>query len=314
MNEFEIIEKFFRASSAGPGLAIGVGDDCAVIDIPHGQQIVLTTDTLVEGVHFPRQSPPAKLGYRTCATALSDIAAMGGSANWASLALSLPSFDDSWVSEFVSGFGKALAIDKSSLVGGDLTRGPLAITWHITGTVPRHQALLRSGCCVDDDIYVSGTLGGAAYALDFLSLSNAPDAVLEPYWAPLPRMALGRAILPLASSCIDISDGFVGDLGHLLRRSEVAAIIDIQAIPVNENLRVLSDEARLALALNGGDDYELCFTAKKTCRRALDAMGHTLGINLTRVGKIVAPMDAAYVARDSTGAALQSTSFQHFAD
>ena len=194
MNEFEIIEKFFNTSQTGAGVRTGIGDDCAVLEHSSDEDLIVTSDTLVENVHFPSASPPDKLGYRSCATALSDIAAMGGTARWASLALTLPDIDESWLARFVTGFKSALAIDGTSLIGGDLSRGPFTLTWHITGTVANNSALLRSGCLAGDDIYVSGTLGGAAYALDFLQSDDVDPALVERYWFPQPRLELGRAI------------------------------------------------------------------------------------------------------------------------
>ena len=312
MNEFEIIEKFFIAGEAGRGVRTGIGDDCAVLQPTANERLVVTTDTLVENVHFPPSSPPEKLGYRSCATALSDIAAMGGKALWASLALTLPKVEEPWMARFVSGFNRALAIDDTSLVGGDLTQGPFTITWHITGTAPNSGPLLRSGGLIGDDIYVSGNLGGAAYALEFLNSDDVKLALLEPYWYPHPRLELGRAIAPFATSCIDISDGFLGDLGHILRQSRVAAELDIGRLPVHSNLDKLSDNTATSIALNGGDDYELCFTAPSRSRVELDSLNKTVEPRITRVGKIVAADEEAYVPRSTEGELLQAISYRHF--
>ena len=311
MGEFEIIEKYFKAAHQSDGVELGIGDDCAVLSIPSDQQLVLTTDTLVEKVHFPEVSNAEHVGYRTCATALSDIAAMGGTARWASLALTTPVFDEDWFRLFVIGIERAFAYDNTLLIGGDLTRGPLAITWHITGTISLGKALRRSGCDIGDAIYVSGELGGAANALHLMQSNDVDPALLEPYWFPRPRLALGRAIAPFASSCIDISDGFLGDLNHLLKASDKSGVLELERIPLAANASQLSTHERLDLALNGGDDYELCFTAAQQHQESISQVAKQLGVALTRVGKIVSAESEPGVF-DADGEALLPESYQHF--
>lgn len=286
MNEFEIIEQYFSRFTVHDSVLVAPGDDCAVLELASDQQLIVTTDTLVEGVHFPKASPPEKLAYRSCATALSDIAAMGGHARWASLALTLPSVNPIWLDEFSHGVGNALALDETSLIGGDLTQGPLSITWHITGTVATGQAILRSGAEIDDDIWVSGTLGGAAQALNFLATEKSNHPSLDRYWQPIPRLRLARTIRPYASSCIDISDGFLGDLRHILKASGVSAIIELIALPIDPALDALTDDQQMQYALCGGDDYELCFTAKPAHAAELIRLANNTGTMLSRVGKI----------------------------
>ena len=310
MKEFDIIEHFFRPSFAGRGVKVGPGDDCAVLAVSPHEDLLATTDTLIEGTHFPEQSPPAKLGYRSCATALSDIAAMGGHARWASLSLTMPLFEEKWLKPFVEGFQRALLIDETALIGGDLTQGPLSITWHITGTIPHNTATLRSGAELQDDIYVTGTLGAAAYALEFLQTKkNHPS--LDRYWSPSPRLSLSRDLQEITTSCIDISDGLLADLSHILRASNAGAIIDSAAIPAHESLNELDAAKRLAYLLGGGDDYELCFTASRASSRELAALSDQTGVRLTAIGS-VAEKDDGSLIRDVNGVMLEASGYQHF--
>ena len=311
MGEFDIIERYFRAAKSAASIDVGIGDDCAVIDVPNDQQLIVTTDSLVEGVHFPIDSEPRKLAYRTCATAISDIAAMGGTANWASLALTVPKFDEAWFSEFVHGFEQALSVDNTRLIGGDLTKGPLVVTWHIMGTVPSGTALLRSGSVIGDDIFVTGELGGAAHALSLLTSDDISGPLLDAYWFPTPRLKVGRALGPYASACIDISDGLLGDLNHILRASATSAVIDLASIPIAPALRNLTHEKCLALALNGGDDYELCFTAAKKYHAEINAISENCAVPITRIGEIVAAQQPTSITT-TDGETLSPTSFQHF--
>lgn len=311
MNEFEIIERYFAAETSTPGVKMGPGDDCAVLEVPLDEDLILTTDTLVEQVHFPELSPPEKLGYRSCATALSDIAAMGGRARWASLALTLPTFESAWMTSFVAGFYKALSIDNTALVGGDLTRGPLSITWHITGSVRKNGSILRSGAQAGDEIYVSGELGGAAYALNFLAQDSASHASLPAYWSPMPRLSVGRGIAAFASSCIDISDGFLADLTHILKASGKSATVDCNVIPTHPALDELNQAERLRYALEGGDEYELCFTTKPGCSERLDEISRGFNLPISRVGEIL-ESDGDSVIYASTGEILGVQGYQHF--
>lgn len=289
---------------------MGPGDDCAVMGVAPHEDLLVTTDTLLEGTHFPTQSPPAKLGYRSCVTALSDIAAMGGHARWASLALTIPLFDMDWMKAFVESFQGALAIDNTVLVGGDLTQGPLSITWHMTGTIAKNTAVLRSGAKLQDDVYVTGTLGAAAYALKFLN-AEQPHPSLERYWSPSPRLSLSRDLAGVATSCIDISDGLLQDLSHILRASNLGAVIDCSAIPAHDSLSPLESSQRLDYLLSGGDDYELCFTANPTDSIAIAALSKQSNVEITRIGSITARENGVLVRNDQ-GEELAARGYQHF--
>ncbi|MEM7467278.1 MAG: thiamine-phosphate kinase [Pseudomonadota bacterium] len=311
MNEFEVIKRFFQSPSESTGLAVGIGDDCAVLSPPPGHQLVLTTDTLLEGVHFPAKCPADKLGFRSAAAAISDIAAMGGTANWANLALSVPKIEPVWLENFVGGFSDVFGIDKTSLIGGDLTRGPLSITWHITGVVPDGQAMLRTGSDVGDDIYVTGELGSAAFAVRYLDAGEMSEALNSAYWAPLPRTNIGREIRAFASSCIDLSDGLLGDLQHILAASHVAAQLDLESIPLSAALDKLPKKEKLNLGINGGDDYELCFTAKPTHRSAIEEIAVRCNVPISKIGAIISPNEHGMI-QSSCGEILTPASFDHF--
>lgn len=312
MGEFDIIEKYFKHDAKHADVELGVGDDCAIVNISAGEQLIMSTDSLVESVHFPPQSNACDLGYRSCATALSDIAAMGGSARWASLALTLPNFEASWLSDFARGFQRACALDNTVLIGGDLTSGPLSVTWHITGTVPRDTAMRRSGNAPGELIFVTGELGGASAAVDWLGSDQMPEDLWQAYWLPQPRLAFGRAIRPLASSCIDISDGLLGDLQHLLTASDTAAMLDTDRVPIAKALAHISPEDSLALALNGGDDYELCFTAPKDNGEAINELASRYGLAVSQIGEIVSGENGAIIT-SKAGEVLVPASFEHFA-
>lgn len=270
MGEFELIRRYFaplaRAARPGAnnsGLLLGVGDDCAIQRVPAGHDLVFSVDTLVQGVHFPVDYSPRHLGWRALAVAVSDLAAMGAQPVCFTLALTLPQASAHWLEEFAAGLAQGSAEFGIALAGGDTTRGPLTLSLQVHGTVPRGQALRRSGACVGDLVCVSGQLGDAGAALDFLEQS-APDAdaasVLERYHHPRPQLVLGQALRAVASAAIDISDGLHADFVHILQASAVGATIDLAAVPVSEPLRRLKGEQAAAFAMQSGDDYELCVT------------------------------------------------------
>ena len=311
MGEFEIIQQFFKTQPPDGGVELGIGDDCAIVNVPDQHQLIVTSDTLVENVHFPPNSDAESVAYRSCATALSDIAAMGGTARWASLTLTVPNYSEDWFIGFVAGMERALAYDQTRLIGGDLTQGPLTIGWHISGTVAQGAAMCRDGSQKGDTIFVTGTLGGAAGALSRLGSEDIPQSLLDAYWSPQPRLEIGRAIQSQASSCIDISDGFLGDLMHLLSASGNAAVLDLENIPISVGLKNLAARDQLSFALNGGDDYELCFTAKKKFVHELRKVGKQYGVPITAVGEILAAHPQGPIFT-SSGEPLLPKSYQHF--
>lgn len=271
MNEFSIIEKFFKKQAALNSTVIkGIGDDCALLSPPSGQALAVSTDTLVAGVHFFHDTPPQAIGHKSLAVNLSDLAAMGATPAWATLSLTLPHYDKKWLASFCKGFFSLAHAHGLSLVGGDLTHGPLSITIQVIGFVPAKQALARDRAQDGDFIYVSGPLGDAKAALAIsenhlsTSLKNQ-SALMKKLHYPVPKIELGLALRGYAHAAIDISDGLIGDLGHILKASAVGATLFVEQIPLSATLKkIISLEKARRWALEGGDDYELCFTAKKT--------------------------------------------------
>ena len=286
--EFSIIEQFFKtAQHQHSGCAVGIGDDCAILDVPENMQLAVSTDTLVEGVHFLSETEPTSLGHKVLAVNLSDLAAMGAKPAWVSMAITLPSIDKEWLSKFTTGFFALANQHGVKLIGGDTTQGPLSITINIMGLLPVGQRLLRSGAKVGDGIYVSGTIGGAGLGL--LKAQQAPnngeDVDLLGYLKPTPQIKLGQKLLNNASACIDISDGLSADLNHILKASAVGAKLDHDLLPINESVREharqLDDEL---WPYSTGDDYELCFTLpKKLSQEAMDVINDC---SITKIGVI----------------------------
>jgi thiamine-monophosphate kinase len=318
MNEFDIIERYFKPlGDSTAHIALGIGDDAAVLDVPAGEQIVVTTDTQVESVHFPAAADPAAVAYRSCAAALSDIAAMGASARWLSLALTLPRADANWLQGFAAGATEAIGFAGAVLVGGDTTSGPLTITWNIIGTVPRDAALRRDGARAGDALYVSGNLGSARAALDLLASRDGDNPSLHPvlarYWHPAPRLALGTQLRGLASSCIDISDGLLADATHLARRSDVGVEIVSSELPLlPELVALVGTERAREFALTGGDDYELCFSVPPACERELLQLATKSDVPLSRVGRITRGSDVRVIGSDGRPAPTTRAGYRHF--
>ena len=265
-SEFSIISRYFSSLGGGSAVDLSVGDDCAILRLNEGERLATSTDTLIEGVHFPEDAFPEDIGYRAVAVAVSDLAAMGARPIGMTLALTLPEADDFWLNMFSQGLAAAVSAFDIPLVGGDTTRGPLVITVQVMGALPVGAALLRGGAKVGDGVYVSGTVGDAAGALAFMQGSWQPEAahgeyLLQRFYRPTPRLTLGRNLLDTASAAIDVSDGLVADAGHIAAASGVRIVLDPALLPLSE--AVMSYESRekaLLWALTGGDDYELCFT------------------------------------------------------
>ena len=296
--EFDLIEVIrARVNAARDDVALGVGDDAALLDVSAGRQLVACTDTLVAGVHFPRDAAPDDIGWKALAVNLSDLAAMGAAPAWALLALTLPQADSGFVERFAGGFAELARAHDVALVGGDTTQGPLAITVTALGWVPRGTALMRGGARVGDAVFVTGTLGDAAGALRLLRDSGLGNRDLGKSGAalrgrldrPLPRIAAGLALRGIASACIDVSDGLIADLGHICAASGVAAEIEADGLPISQELAASFDaQTCCEFALAGGDDYELCFAASAEREAEITAMLERAGCDVTRIGRIVA--------------------------
>lgn len=315
LSEFALIRRFFTRPAQRARL--GIGDDAALIEPPCGG-LALSVDTLNEGVHFLPGTDARRLGHKSLAVNLSDLAAMGAAPRHALLALSLPSVDERWLEEFSSGLFALAGRYGVELIGGDTTRGPLSISITVLGEVPLELALRRDGARAGDDIWVSGELGGAALGLACLQArarldEESRNALVQRLEAPQPRIELGLGLRGLASAAIDISDGLTGDLGHLLERSGVAARIEYARVPRPAAFSRLADaELERELVLAGGDDYELLFTAPAARRSAVETLGAGLGLPLARIGAVAA--GAGLVVCDAAGAPMaQSRSHDHFA-
>lgn len=293
MNEFEIIRHYFQKPGAlPPELVLGIGDDAAVIQPPAGVQLVLTTDTLVEGRHFFLSTDARSIGHKALAVNLSDLAAMGAHATGFTLNLSLPEADKSWLNDFSKGLFDLAETHKLTLVGGDTVRGPLVVTITAYGWVKQGQALTRSGARVGDQVFVSGQLGNAALAV-LTRLGKLPLVKKEAQKVescldyPQPRLALGEALHGYATSVIDISDGLKADLSHVLEQSKVGARLYASRIPISSVYKRHQETLQgLCTAVSFGDDYELCFTASAEHESALEQLGKHRGCRITRIGEI----------------------------
>jgi thiamine-monophosphate kinase len=318
LTEFALIRRFFTHRASGA--VLGVGDDAAIVRVRPGYELIISTDMLVAGRHFAAGADPEKLGHKSLAVNLSDIAAMGAQPRWATLALALPRADARWLAAFSRGFMRLARRHGVDLVGGDTTRGPLAICVQIAGEVPSGRALRRDGARTGDDIWVSGTLGDAALALAAGRLRLAPrerQALETRLDAPTPRIGLGMALRGVARSAIDVSDGLVADLGHICERSRVGAVVELASIPVSAVFKRHFDRsaARAAL-LSGGDDYELCFTAGRARRGAIARVARRVRLRLSRIGRITRLRRGAppVTVLDTAGrpVRLERTGYQHF--
>ncbi len=318
MNEFDLIDRYFKPlGDETTDVALGIGDDAAVLNVPPGEQIVVTTDTQVESVHFPPAADPTAIAYRSCAAALSDVAAMGASVRWVSLALTLPRADANWLQRFAVGAADALKFAGGVLVGGDTSSGPLAITWNVIGTLPRDAALRRDGARAGDALYVSGHLGAARAALDLLDSRAGDDpcrqALLVRYWKPVPRLALGMQLRGLASSCIDVSDGLVADAAHLASRSGVGVEIVSDDLPLlPELVAFVGIERAREYALTGGDDYELCFSVPPNLEHDVLQLATSCRVPLSRIGRITRESGIRVIGGDGHTTPTSRTGYRHF--
>jgi thiamine-monophosphate kinase len=314
--EFDLIGEYFTRTPRHA--ALGVGDDCALLDPAPGMQLCISCDMLVEGRHFLSTVAPQRLGHKALAVNLSDLAACGAEPLAFTLALALPRADEAFLRPFAAGLWTLADAHGIDLVGGDTVAGPLNICITVFGQVPCGQALLRSGARAGDDLWVSGTLGDARAALEVfrgtLDLDGTAFSRLRlSMEQPQPRVALGQRLRGIASSAIDISDGLLGDLGHLMRRSGVGATVDCDALPRSATLAGLSAEVQRLCLLHGGDDYELLFTAAASRRDAVLAAARAAGVPASRVGRIEAGNALQVV--DGQGRALEHNArgFDHFA-
>ena len=319
LSEFALIDRIRARTQGRADIVLGIGDDAALLQPLAGHWLAVTADTLNSGVHFPPETLPADIGWKTLAVNLSDLAAMGATPAWGTLALSLPEADAAWIDAFADGFFALADSHAWRLIGGDTTRGPLSLSVTAFGQVPHGQALRRDGAQVGDDVWVSGTLGDAAGGLRLWQRGvldvtcAAEDAHLaylrQRLLRPTPRLALGIALRGIATAAVDVSDGLLADLGHITARSGVGARVSSGQVPVSAAAtNLLGETAARDAALRGGDDYELCFTAPAGHREAIHRLADHLRLPLTRVGWIDAGTGVQLDGEAGAGG------YQHFVD
>lgn len=319
MGEFDLIRRYFAAASCAqgaPGVVLGIGDDCALLQAAPGEQLAISTDTLVVGVHFPLDCDPFLLGQRALGVSASDLAAMGASPLGFTLALTLPQADAAWLDGFARGLDRMARACGLALIGGDTTRGPLAMTLTVFGGVPAGQALTRSGARPGDLLCVGGSLGDGGGALPLvLSATQEADAqadyLLDRYWAPQPQLALGQWLRGRATAALDVSDGLLADCGHIARASGVAVLVERERLPLAPALLArYGREVALAHALGGGDDYRLVFALAPEQRAAAEAQWPELAV----IGRIESGSGVHLLDADGRELTPPATGYQHFHD
>ncbi|MEQ1837789.1 MAG: thiamine-phosphate kinase [Candidatus Nitrotoga sp.] len=316
LTEFDLIQRYFTRST--PAAVLGVGDDAALVHVNEYMELAISTDMLVSGTHFFADADPFLLGHKALAVSLSDMAAMGAQPRWAILALSLPEVSEVWLEKFSAGFFSLANEHHVSLIGGDTTQGPLNICVTILGEVPRGKALRRSNAKAGDDIWVSGKLGDAALVLahlqeqvrltdtEFLSCASSLHQ-------PTPRVTLGLALRNIAHSTIDISDGLLADLGHILKASHVGAEIFFSSLPISSAMQSMHDKKLIQqFVLAGGDDYELCFTAPKSQRTKIEKLSLRMNLPLTLIGQITEASGCVVHAKNGQPIYLEKSGYDHF--
>jgi len=319
MDEFSLIERFFSQPNAGAAqansaLQQGIGDDCAILRVPLGKELAFSLDTLVAGVHFPVDADPGEIAWRLLGAAVSDLAAMGAEPNSFTLALTLPELTEQWLKKFSQQL--AIAADKYqiTLAGGDTTKGPLTLSVQVQGFVEQGQALLRSGAAEGDFICVTGNLGDSRAGLELLDVEQPDTAqryLLQRYYRPVPRVATGLLLRAYASACIDISDGLLADLNHILRRSEVGARLDADSIPMSDAMRQVAGDNALQWALGGGEDFELCFTVPALQWPALQQQLQQHQVAVSTIGVVTATIELQ-IFRDGQWQHIAASGYNHF--
>ena len=320
MGEFDLIARYF--TRPGRTAVLGVGDDCALLQPQHGMQLAVSSDMLVQGRHFLSTTPSADVGHKALAVNLSDLAACGANPLAFTLALALPSVDEAWLAGFAKGLWALADAHSCELIGGDTTQGPLTICITVLGEVPPGDALLRQHAQLGDDIYVSGTVGDARLALEVfrgnLSLQTADfEAARARMDRPTPRVSLGLAFRGVANAAIDISDGLLGDLGHILQRSHVGAVIETawvqDSAAISDAMQTISFNKRLDFALAGGDDYELLFTAAPDQADEVLAAAEQCGVSVTCIGRITPVAGLQVLDLQGLPLSRRFAGFDHFA-
>ncbi|MDO9141740.1 MAG: thiamine-phosphate kinase [Methylobacter sp.] len=308
LSEFSLIQRFFtKQQITNPSTRLGIGDDCALLSIPEGFELAITTDTMVENVHFFADADPELLGHKLLAVNLSDLAAMGAKPVSVTLALTLPKVDENWLAAFARGFLNLAGRYSVDLIGGDTTSGPLTLTVQAMGLVPKGRALMRSTARPGDFIYMTGALGDAGLGLKIRQGYDCtnPDAALARFNQPDPQIEAGLALNGIATACIDLSDGLAGDLGHILQQSRVGACLEWEALPLSTAVQsYIKDTGDWAMPLTAGDDYELCFTVSPEQAKHLTILATKIGIIESQSG--------LRLRKSSVIQPLEVKSFEHF--
>ena len=319
MGEFDLIKRYFLRKSLQNDVILSVGDDCAITSIPTGYQLAITTDTLVEGTHFLPSISPADLAYKSVAVNLSDLAAMGATPAWMSLALTLPEIKEEWLAEFSQSLFAILDRYGVSLIGGDTTKGSLSITLTAQGFLPENQGLFRHQAKAGDWIFISGFLGDSAAGLDLLLQNRKIENEFDRYFIqrhlrPTPRVELGLALRSFSCCALDISDGLLADLEHILERSQVGAEIYLENLPISRHLCIQYEQTQAEkFALTGGEDYELCFTVSEEKREEMEQVLRSQGIKVTCIGKILPQTSGLNLLKNGEKVTLpEHCGFDHF--
>ncbi len=320
MKEFELIKRFFSEQAIKrKDVVLGIGDDCAIVSPAERQNIAITTDTLVAGVHFPHETSARAIGHKSIAVNLSDLAAMGAEPSWVSLAITMPDVDLKWIEEFCHGAFELCEYYNVQLIGGDTTQGPLTITVTAQGFTPKDKHITRSGAKAGDWLYVTGEIGDAALALKgILNEVNVAaeyrDALRRSLDFPTPRILAGQALRGYATAAIDLSDGLISDLGHICLASKVGANVVLDDLPIsNALLDTLGLEEALELALVGGDDYELLFTVSEDNKVGMETALANSGNTITCIGQLNRS-EKITTTLDSKPVAINAKSFEHFSN
>ncbi|WP_150539147.1 thiamine-phosphate kinase [Actinobacillus vicugnae] len=321
MTEFEVIAQYFKRNNKRTDVDLAVGDDCAVTMLKPNQRLAITTDTLVSGTHFLPSISAADLAYKTLAVNLSDLASMGATPAWVSLALTLPKVDHQWLAEFSQSLFAVLDRYHVDLIGGDTTSGPLSLTLTAQGILPKDQGLFRHQAQVGDWIFVSGSLGNSAAGLSLLLnnckiLDESDRYLLQRHLRPTPRIELGLTLRAFSRCAIDISDGLLADLGHILTRSQVGAEIELDNLPLSSHLIAkFSESEAINFALTGGEDYELCFTVADNKRSEMEQILRSQGIKVTCIGRVTPASNGLILLKQGEPVPVPTqVGFDHFSE
>ena len=318
MKEFELIKKYFTEQRVKrKDVVLGIGDDCAILSPTERQNIAVTTDTLIAGVHFPKSTPARAVGHKAIAVNLSDLAAMGAEPSWVSLAMTLPEIDESWVEEFCQGIFELCEFYNVQLIGGDTTQGPLSITVTAQGLIPANKQITRQGAKAGDWLYVTGEIGDAALAVEHhygnVELNDkAKSHTYQRLNYPKPRALAGQVLRDYATSAIDLSDGLIADLTHICRDSKIGVNLVLEHLPISAILsETLGQEAALELALQGGDDYELLFTVTEDNKVGMETSLANMGIQVTCIGQVNAS-EKITTTLNSQPSKINVQGYEHF--